>query len=70
MTRKRIEARAYEIWETEGRPDGHAERHWREAEAEIVGKPAEIASGGATPATKAKRTPSPRTAKPKAPRGP
>lgn len=30
-----IRARAHEIWEKEGRPTGHAEEHWRQAEAEL-----------------------------------
>ncbi|MBN9308788.1 MAG: DUF2934 domain-containing protein [Devosia sp.] len=33
--RKRIQKRAYEIWEAEGRADGHDEDHWRRAELEI-----------------------------------
>jgi len=28
-------ARAYEIWEREGRPDGQHESHWRQALAEL-----------------------------------
>ncbi|MGK9286640.1 DUF2934 domain-containing protein [Sinorhizobium meliloti] len=31
----RIRARAYEIWEREGRPDGGHERHWRQAQKEL-----------------------------------
>ncbi|WP_062228320.1 DUF2934 domain-containing protein [Aureimonas frigidaquae] len=31
----RIRAKAYELWESEGRPEGRAERHWEEAR-EIV----------------------------------
>jgi|tagenome__1003787_1003787.scaffolds.fasta_scaffold20593747_2 hypothetical protein len=26
-----IRARAHQLWEQEGRPDGRAEHHWREA---------------------------------------
>jgi hypothetical protein len=33
--REAIEARAREIWEEEGRPDGRAEEHWLRAEAEL-----------------------------------
>jgi hypothetical protein len=33
---KRIERRAYEIWEREGRPHGQHGEHWRRAEAEIA----------------------------------
>ncbi|HXV24150.1 MAG TPA: DUF2934 domain-containing protein [Alphaproteobacteria bacterium] len=31
----RIRERAYQIWQKEGRPLGHHERHWYQAEAEI-----------------------------------
>jgi hypothetical protein len=30
-----IRVRAYRIWERTGRPEGHAEEHWREALAEL-----------------------------------
>jgi hypothetical protein len=30
-----IRKRAYEIWENEGRPDGHSVDHWLQAEMEI-----------------------------------
>ncbi len=33
---ERVQARAYEIWEREGRPDGAAEAHWQQASAEIL----------------------------------
>ena len=33
--RDAIEARAREIWEEEGRPEGRAEEHWLRAEAEL-----------------------------------
>jgi hypothetical protein len=32
----RIRDRAYARWETEGRPDGHAIRHWLNAERELA----------------------------------
>ena len=32
---QRIRVRAYAIWEEEGRHDGRAEEHWRQAEREI-----------------------------------
>jgi hypothetical protein len=32
-----ISARAYSIWEREGRPDGQALCHWLQAEAELIG---------------------------------
>ena len=33
--KKLIEARAYELWEQEGRPDGAHERHWHQAIREL-----------------------------------
>jgi hypothetical protein len=33
---EQIAARARQIWEDEGRPDGRAEEHWLRAEAEIA----------------------------------
>lgn len=33
----RIRARAYEIWEREGRPEGREHRHWDQARREILG---------------------------------
>ena len=32
----KIRRRAHELWECEGYPDGLAERHWLEAEREII----------------------------------
>ena len=32
---RRIEARAYQIWEDEGRPDGRDLDHWREAQQQL-----------------------------------
>ena len=32
-----IRERAYEIWNTTGRPDGRAEQHWLLAEREVLG---------------------------------
>lgn len=34
---ERIRARAYEIWEREGRPDGREHEHWDQARREILG---------------------------------
>ena len=31
----RIKARAYEIWQREGSPEGHENDHWQEAEQEL-----------------------------------
>jgi hypothetical protein len=32
---EQIRARAYQIWESEGRPHGRAEIHWLQAESEV-----------------------------------
>lgn len=40
-----IRARAYEIWEEEGRPAGRESEHWRQAEMELD----EAAAENATP---------------------
>ena len=33
---RRVRERGYALWEQEGRPEGHAERHWFKAEAELL----------------------------------
>ena len=33
---ERIKQRAYVLWEQEGRPEGRAEEHWFQAEAEVA----------------------------------
>jgi len=33
---ERIQRRAYELWETEGRPEGRQHAHWYQAEMEIT----------------------------------
>jgi Protein of unknown function (DUF2934) len=33
---QRIQQRAYELWEHEGRPHGRAHAHWQQAEREIA----------------------------------
>ncbi|MCC6203923.1 MAG: DUF2934 domain-containing protein [Hyphomicrobiales bacterium] len=61
----RIRARAYELWEREGRAHGNHEYHWQEAtrqvEAEIAGE------AGAAP-LKATRKTSAKTAMPRTPK--
>lgn len=77
--RQRIQERAYQLWEADGRPAGREESHWLAAEREILGqglakarKPgrSKAASGGSGAAKKApaKRSTAPSTgrAKPKA----
>lgn len=34
---ERIQQRAFEIWENEGRPEGAAARHWDQAQDELAG---------------------------------
>src|SRR5690348_4473540 len=36
MIRQLIAVRAYEIWESQGRPHGHHAAHWRQAEQDIM----------------------------------
>ena len=36
MIRQLIAVRAYEIWESQGRPYGHDAAHWRQAEQDIM----------------------------------
>jgi hypothetical protein len=36
--RRRIEERAYSLWEADGRPEGRALDYWLQAEQEIVGQ--------------------------------
>jgi hypothetical protein len=31
-----VKARAYEIWEREGRPEGRHDEHWRQAQQELA----------------------------------
>jgi hypothetical protein len=32
---KRVQNRAYELWEKQGRPEGRHEEHWKQAEEEF-----------------------------------
>jgi hypothetical protein len=48
LSRDEIEARAYAIWEAEGRPHGRHEDHWRTAHAEL----SSAGIGGAAPTSK------------------
>ncbi|AZC26844.1 MULTISPECIES: DUF2934 domain-containing protein [Pseudomonas] len=62
---KRIREFAYQIWESEGKPEGQEKRHWEmarklaEAEALAPSKPVKASPATAKPGSKA-------TAKPKA----
>jgi hypothetical protein len=45
--RDRIQRRAYELWESEGRPEGRERTHWLQAEREIARTRAQrVAAGG------------------------
>ena len=51
---QRIEARAYQLWEAAGRPEGEAEKYWLAAETELEG---EMHSGGGIPVTDEQESP-------------
>jgi hypothetical protein len=34
----KVRARAYDIWEREGRPEGRHDEHWRQAQQELAGE--------------------------------
>lgn len=46
---ERIETRAHEIWEREGRPEGEHERHWHQAAREIEEEDASSHTGATEP---------------------
>ncbi len=52
--RDRIAARAYEIWEEEGRPPNKAEEHWRRAEQEVAREDRPEQMGGPSEAARAR----------------
>nr|WP_246707120.1 DUF2934 domain-containing protein [Mesorhizobium sp. NZP2077] len=59
---ERIRNRAHQIWQAEGQPAGHHERHWHQAAADIdrddaTGKSAKKPSKKAAGADKAKAEP-------------
>ncbi|NYZ17321.1 DUF2934 domain-containing protein [Azospirillum sp. RWY-5-1] len=47
MDDTRIRDRAYELWESEGRPDGRHEEHWHQARRELDGEGASSAADSA-----------------------
>lgn len=57
---KRVREFAYQIWESEGKPEGQEARHWEmarklaEAEALAPAKPVKVPKAKAPPAAKAK----------------
>lgn len=61
MLESRIRERAYEIWNTTGRPHGQAEQHWLRAEREVLAvviaqPPAPQPFAGRRPRSRAKPT--------------
>jgi len=59
---ERIRNRAHQIWQEEGQPAGHHERHWHQAAADVdredaTGKPAKKPAKKAAVAGKAKAEP-------------
>jgi hypothetical protein len=46
----RVRERAYAIWEREGRPEGGAEQHWAQAEAELRAEEGQGGGGSASTA--------------------
>jgi len=62
---ERVRSKAYEIWESEGRPDGRALDHWLQAETEVQsdrssgpaqGKPAQGVDAGSANEGEGSRT--------------
>jgi Protein of unknown function (DUF2934) len=41
---ERVRRRAYELWESEGRPSGREHDHWLQAEREVAGTPRQHAA--------------------------
>ena len=37
---QRIQQRAYQLWESEGRPEGREHAHWQQAQRELTAQPA------------------------------
>ncbi len=65
-TQEHIKARAYQIWESQGRPLGRDLDHWTQAETEMLGDPAPATDAitAAEPVADPKRSaPRPRMAK-------
>ena len=47
---ERVRERAYEIWQRQGSPDGHADQFWLMAEEELLAEDRSAASAGAAEA--------------------
>jgi len=52
---RRIERRAYALWQAEGQPDGRHEEHWQRAVREVDFE--ETASVGSKPAARRRKKP-------------
>ena len=56
---EQVQERAYVLWEQEGKPEGRAEEHWRQARSELgldtAGQGNEAAASGTGPALPASR---------------
>lgn len=50
----RVQARAYALWEQDGRPEGRSDHHWHQARAEIEREHALTAAGAQASAQKRK----------------
>jgi hypothetical protein len=53
---RRIAERAFQLWEEQGRPEGHDYQNWLDAEAEILGPPAGLIGPSETDDTGATQT--------------
>ncbi|QKC78097.1 DUF2934 domain-containing protein [Mesorhizobium erdmanii] len=70
---ERIRNRAHQIWQEEGQPAGHHERHWHQAAADIeredAGKPAKpakkVSAAGKAKAAPKEEKPVAKASKPK-----
>lgn len=49
---QQLRDKAYDIWQSEGCPDGRAEHHWALAESELIGMSGSAPNGKSTAARK------------------
>ena len=63
---QRIRQRAYELWETLGRPVGGSDEHWLTAEREVLAASVQAVPPSTAKKTKSSRKKAPRKAKPAA----
>jgi len=62
LLRKKIEERAYALWESEGRPSGRDVDHWHRARCEIAARCATGSEGTTSGGTASTRKPNKRPA--------